>query len=113
MPLNTQIIRKGKSLKVSWDYHTLSAMYTAAIKEGAPDYPGLIASDAEKTFGDLDEGEYIWFGDCYIYGLEIPGCDLTEKGEQTLTESHTFKFPEGASLTLLPGDILSAYRSHK
>ena len=39
MPLNTEIERNGEALILCWgDFH-LNAMYTAAIKESAPDTP--------------------------------------------------------------------------
>ena len=113
MPLETQIERSGKTLHVRWGYFHLNAMYTAAIKESVPNKKGLIAGDEEKTFGELADGELINFGDCYIYGLSIPGCPLVERGEQTLLQTHTFTDTyDGEVFTLKPGDILRAWRSY-
>ena len=108
MPLETQIFRNGKARKdIVWDYFTLSCMYTVAIKESAPEYE----YQEGKSFGELNDGEWIDFSMAPIYYLDIPNCPLVARGEQTLLETHVFDRGEGKSLIFLPGDTLSAYRS--
>lgn len=121
MPLNTEIMRDGEARIVPWDYFTLSCMYTVAIKEGAPNYEGLL--DSGRTFGELEDGEWIDFSMCYIYGLDIPGVRLLSHGIQTVKERHVFnrnrEFDDDGNpiepdlLIFEPGDVLHAYRSHK
>lgn len=110
MPLETQVLRNNKPRKdIVWDYHTLSCMYTAAIKETAPDYE----YQDGKTFGELGDGEWVDFSMAPIYYLDIPKCPLVKRGEQTLLETHIFDKGEGKSLIFLPGDTLTAWRSSK
>lgn len=116
MPLETAVLRdKEPRTDIYWDYFALSCMYTVAIKEGAPDYVGLLNDD--KTFGELGEGEWIDFSMAPIYYLDVPGCDLINRGRQTVKSRHVFnRHNETAEPDLLifePGDVLTAYRSHK
>lgn len=116
MPLETQVLRGEEALKI-WalsedGYWPLNCMYTAAIKDSVPDRKGLIAGDDEKTFGDLEDGEIIDFRMCPIYYLDIPGCPLIERGEQTLLNRYEFHNGEH-TITFEPGDVLQAWRSHK
>lgn len=104
MPLVVEILRKGKPLKITWDYFALSCMYTAAVKEAAPD----TEYQEGKTFGDLPEGKYVDFSMTPIYYLDWP-VPLVKKGQQTLKRRH--EFAEG-KLVLLPGDVLKAWREY-
>jgi hypothetical protein len=114
MPLETRILRNNEQRTLRWGYFHLNCMYTAAIKESVPEMKGLIAGDDEKTFGDLEDGQFIDFSNCYIYGLNIPGCPLVERGEQTLLHRHEFTdLSDGEVFVLEPGDVLQAWRSHK
>jgi len=108
MPLNTEIERNGEALKLCWgDFH-LNAMYTAAIKESAPDTPleggGKVGDESCKILNFI----------MGVYYLHIPGCPLVERGEQTLLYQHEFVDPyDGEVFELLPGDVLRAWRSYK
>lgn len=102
MPLNTQILRDGKPLDVTWDYKTLSLMYTVAFKEGDPNYE---YQDGKK-FADLPDGAWIDFSWAPIYYLKSK-CGLVKKGRQVLKNRHEFD-----TVTFEPGDVLTAYRSH-
>lgn len=114
MPLELQVLRNGEPRTISWGYFHLNCIYTTAIKEGAPDYKGLIAGDEEKTFGGLEDGQYIDFSMCYIYGLDIPGVDLIQRGRQIVKERHKYVDSfDGEVFVLEPGDVLTAWRSSK
>lgn len=112
MPLETQIMRAGVPRKVTWDYFTLSCMYTVAIKEDAPETPIRRNDGTEATFGDLGEGEWIDFSMEPIYYLDID-CGLVKRGKQTVRFTHKFDRPDGNRLIFKPGDILTAWRSSK
>lgn len=103
MPLNTQILRNDEPLEVTWDYKTLSIMYTVAFIEGDPKYE----YQEGKTFGSLEEGQWIDFSMCPIYYLKSK-CGLVKNDRQVLKKRHVFD-----TLTLEPGDVLTAYRSHR
>lgn len=112
MPLEVEVLRDGEPRQLSWDYFTLSCMYTVAIKEGAPNHKGLLADD--KTFGELKEGEWIDFSMVPIYYLDIPGCKLVEKGTQKVKRHHEFYDKDGnVVLEFEPGDVFRAWRSYK
>ncbi len=104
MPLEVQVIRNNEPVSLDWHYETLSAIYTACIKEQNPDReyaPG-------KTFGSLETGQFIDFSMCPIYYLDMPKVPLVARGEQTLLESHVFEWME-----LMPGDRITARRVSK
>lgn len=121
MPLEVEILRDGKPRILSWDYFTLSCMYTVAIKEGAPDHEGLLSDG--KTFGELEEGEWVDFSMVPIYYLDVPGCKLLEKGSQKVKNRHIFNRMRDSDedgnpvepdlLVFEPGDVLRAWRSYK
>jgi hypothetical protein len=110
MPLEVEVLRNGKMVKHTWDYFTLSCMYTAAIKETAPDTP---INGKCKNFGELPEGGWVDFSMAPIYYLEIPQCPLVSRGKQTLTRRHEFRYDEERTVIFEAGDILRAWRSSK
>lgn len=122
MPLNTQILREGKEVKVPWSYFHLSAMFTAATVEQAPNTK--ITDDGRKRFKDLGKfkfggeefDEIVDFSIAPIYYLNWP-IDLLKFGKQIVRERHLYiNQLDGDSderLELLPGDELIAYRSSK
>ena len=104
MPLDIRVIRNNETLELRWDFATLSALYTVAIKEQDPDQeyaPG-------KKFRDIPEGMYVDFSTCPIYYLNMPKVPLVARGEQTLLEGHVFDW-----MTLLPGDRIESRRVSK
>lgn len=122
MPLETEVLRDGEAREdIGWDYFALSCMYTVAIKEGAPNHKGLLKDD--KTFGELEDGEWIDFSMTPIYYLEVPGCKLVTHGSQKVRNRHVFNRNaetdkdgnpiEPDLLIFEPGDVLRAWRSHK
>lgn len=115
MPLNTEVIREGETVKGIWKYgyFTLSCMYTAAIKDQAPDTAFDSYEDGtEKTFGDLEEGKHVDFSLTPIYYLDID-CDLVRKGSQVLANSYSFRYNDDFTLEFKAGDTLKAWRSSK
>lgn len=105
MPLNTQVTRNGKAVKLEWSEYTLYCMYTAAFIDADPAYE--LASG--KTFGDLEPGEHVEF--MYgVYYIDAPKVPLVSKGQQTLKRTYSFNNGE---LVFRRGDVLSAYRSHR
>lgn len=107
MPLNTEITREGEPLVTRWDGTTLSAMYTAAVQEAEPDRE----FSEGRTFGDLEDGQYVSFDMVPIYYLDwdVP---LVKEGRQVLERSHTFDlWTDHPPLELTAGDVLRAYRS--
>lgn len=121
MPLETQVLRRNvkflpehergwESVDHIWDYFTLSCMYTAAIKETAPDTP--INGEVEN-FGELPEGAWVDFSLTPIYYLNIPECPLVSRGKQTLSRRHEFRYNDERTVVFEAGDILKAWRSSK
>lgn len=112
MPLVVEVKRGGEIRDdIVWDYFALSCMYTVAIKEGAPNHVGLLKDN--KTFGELEDGQYIDFSMTPIYYLDVPGCKLVETGTQKVKNHHEFHRGDGTVLAFAPGDILRAWREHK
>ena len=101
MPLVTEIIRDKKPLDIMWDYNVLSCMYTAAVKDAAPD----IRVNDKLTFGEVPEGRFIDFSMVPIYYLtwDIP---LVKKGSQKLKRDYNFP----GIVELKRGDVLRAWR---
>lgn len=115
MPLNTEVLRFNPKLQrleprkdIVWDYFALSAMYTVAVKEGAP----KTEYQDGKCFGDLKEGQWVDFSMAPIYYLDWP-CKLIKKGEQIVKETHVFNAGTENELEFRAGDVLRAWRSHK
>lgn len=113
MPLETEVRRNGEMVSMEWDYFGLSAMYTAAVKEGAPEYE----YEKGKTFGDLKDGQWVDFSMAPIYYLDI-NCDLVKKGSQVLKDRHRFQGRNAdhevvREVVLEPGDVLRARRVGK
>ena len=104
MPLEVQVLRNNEPVSLEWHYQTLSAIYTACIKEQKPE----MEYAAGKTFGSLEPGEFIDFSMIPIYYLDIPEVPLVARGEQTLLESHVYDW-----MTLMPGDRITARRVGK
>lgn len=108
MPLNTCVRRGKKEVPMTWDYFTLSAMYSVCIAEQAPD----TKLESGKTMGELvAEGFICDFSNVAIYYLDID-CDLVRTGSQVLKNDYSFDtgFPERSPVTFKAGDVLSAYR---
>jgi hypothetical protein len=108
MPLNTEVHRNGKLLKLNWDYTTLSCMMTAAFKEEFPE-----EEFAEgRTYGSLKEGQWVDFTYSPLYYID-PAPSVLSKGRQTLKNRHVFQIAEDEELVFEAGDVLRAWRSHK
>lgn len=110
MPLEVKVTRDGEAVSHIWDMFTLSCIYTAAIKETAPDTP---INGNVKNFGELPEGGWVDFSMCPIYYLDIPQCPLVSKGRQTLSRRHEFRYNDERSVIFEAGDVLHAWRSSK
>lgn len=103
MPLNIEVLRGGEARKLSWDYFTLSCCYTAALKEGDPEFEYAEG----KKFGELEEGQWVDFSMAPIYYLDSKA-PLLKNGRQVLHRTHKF-----GELTLEAGDEIRAWRSYK
>lgn len=104
MPLNVEVHRDGKPrTDIVWDYRSLSMIYTAAMKEGDPNYE----YQKNKTFGSLEGGQWVDFSMTPIYYMKSKA-GLIKNGRQKLKKTHTFD-----TLTLEAGDEIRAWRSHK
>lgn len=123
MPLNTQILRNGKPVKVPWDDQMLSFMYTTAFVEGDPSYEyedgkifaelGTYVLEGTGTKYDGQEFEHwVSFAWAPIYYLKSK-CTLVKSGSQTVKRQHRFFHRSGKVITLKPGDVLEAWRSFK
>jgi len=112
MPLNTQVLRKGKPVHMSWDGLTLSCFLTTALKETDPEFE----YQEGKTFGELPDGEWVNFGMSPIYYLATKS-PLWHHGEITLTSDHHYEFVyddgEKGEADFKAGDKFIMYRSHK
>ena len=101
MPLVIKVTRNEQPLKLTWDFNTLSAIYTACIKEQDPDQEYREG----KTFGDIEAGHFVDFSMCPIYYLDMPKVPLVARGEQTLLHDHKYEWME-----LKAGDRITAWR---
>ena len=101
MPLVIKVVRNNEPLKLTWDFQTLSAIYTACIREQDPEQEYAEG----KTFGSIEEGHYVDFSMVPIYYLEMPKVPLVARGEQTLLSDHKFEWME-----LKAGDRINAWR---
>ena len=111
MPLNLEVLRKGERVRYRpFDYFVLSAVYTAAMKEVAPD--GYVNDD--YTWGTLPEGSVVDWSNLPIYYME--GCPLLEEGRQGLKQAHRFVKTDANGKTrkvaFRKGDELHAWRSY-
>ena len=113
MPLEVEVLRDGEPDNHTWDYFTLSCMYTVAIKETAPDTPVDSSNPLIKSFADLPEGAWIDFSMTPIYYLDIPECPLVTRGKQTLKKRHEFRYDDERTVVFEKGDVLHAWRSSK
>jgi hypothetical protein len=116
MPLNTQIIRDGQSLSLQWgDFHIAAMALASGFDAGMEPL-----SDPTKIY-EIDPRRF----DCYpdapfpitrgmsFHLASYPALAKTplNAGEYTLTSKHQFiDIMDGEILTLLPGDILRAWR---
>ena len=107
MPLETQIRRNNRTLKVQWDFPHLSCMLTAALKEGDPDFLNNLLTDPP-----LEEGVYVDFSWAPIYYFNTK-CKLWTEGKQILKQTHTFQLSGNELFELKRGDLLRMHRSHK
>lgn len=109
MPLNCQVYRNGKTVKIKrgWDFTTLSMFLTAALQETEPDWEyreGL-------KIGDLKERGFVDFSMAPIYYM-FPDNPLWKRGRYTLKNDHVYG-PEDLPdecVTFKAGDELKMWR---
>lgn len=109
MPLNTQILRDGEAVKLSWcDFHIAAMLYAIAFErklEGTKpnaniDYPTEPQGLSPRNVFDVTNYPTI--------GMVCPN------GRYTLTQEHRFQdIIDGEVLYLKPGDELTFFRVHK
>lgn len=132
MPLETQIIRNGKPLKLQWGgFHVSAMVLAAAFDSGEGPFEG--EQEPLFQFPDTEEGCSVpeWRGKDQSSYPEVP-CPISPSNTFELMEYHVIaRTPLGRSgyklkklhrfvdvtdgeiLELQPGDVLRAYRSHK
>jgi len=122
MPLNTQIIRDGKPLKIKWGgFHVVAMTLAAAFDSGEGPFDG-----AQKPKYTYTEGEYkgkteadypdvpcpisqanLWD----LMGYHVISTTPLNRGGYKLKNKHRFlDITDNELLELLPGDELIAYR---
>lgn len=115
MPLNTQITRGGKPLKLRWsDFHVAAMIQAVSYDSGQGPYadmPGFI-SDVDRLMesqGKLGiSPDVAW--QLTTYG--VIGATPLNTGDYTMTKRLVFiDNTDGEELELLPGDVLSMSRS--
>lgn len=112
MPLEIQVIRKGKPVQLLWDDVTLSCVLSAALQESDPE----LEYQPGKRFGDLKADEWVDFRMSPIYYLDTKS-PLWKKGTLTLNQAHSFFVlnpePTRKPIVLQSGDRIEMWRSHK
>lgn len=128
MPLETEIRRNGKPLKLRWSgFHVTAMVMAAAFDSGegpfqgkqepgkyrynddAPEYAGMTNEDYPGAPCPINPGDS-WLLCSYPYIAMTP----LNKGKYTLKETHRFlDTTDGEVLELLPGDELRAWRVSK
>lgn len=118
MPLITQITRDGEPLTLTWgDFHVAAMVIAAALDSGkgpwAENTIHGIASQWEDKLTYPADPLPISFKDAWsICSYPVIAATPLNDGPYTLTKPHRFiDQRDGEVLDLLPGDILSAYRS--
>jgi hypothetical protein len=113
MPLNTQVLRKGKNHKPEsgWTYLGLSCFLTAAIIDADPDWE----FQEGKAIGELEPGQFVDFSMAPIYYMEMDNVPLWQSKPQTLKRGYKFgpfNDPDDGEyhIVFTKGDVLSMYR---
>jgi hypothetical protein len=121
MPLNTEIIRNGESLKLNWGEFHVAAMILATIMEDFPmkDVGSWTYNDGEyegKTEKDYPEVPLPigWAEAFRLVDYGVIGNTRLGSESVVLTKVHRFlDITDRELFELFPGDILKAYRSSK
>lgn len=129
MPLNTQILRNGETLKLKWtDFH-VAAMVCASswdagkgpFENNTPKFKWGGGETIPKEWRGKDESLYpevpcpITPYDGFKLAMyHVIGATPLNNGPYTLKKKHKFvDTTDSEVLELLPGDVLKAWRSHK
>lgn len=115
MPLHTQIIRDGKPLKIRWGNFHIAAMALAASFDAKA---GLLGDMTQIYDKELHVHPYMPFPVSrslvsYLADYRILAITpLNGSSGYTLQRAHEFiDLEDGEVLSLLPDDVLTAYRS--
>jgi hypothetical protein len=117
MPLNTEITRDGKALEIHWGHFHVAAMVLAATMDSgegpfAPEHcsrKGMYGTDGPDDLMNISPAQVFGLVD---YGAI--GATPLNTAAYTLREKYVFQdTSDGEIFTLLPGDVLSMYRSWK
>jgi hypothetical protein len=108
VPLNTQIIRDGETVKLSWgNFHVAAMLYAIAFERkldgtgpnAAIDYPTEAQGLSPRNVFDVTNYPTITY--------------VCPKGRYVLEQEHRFQdIMDGEVLHLKPGDELTFYRDH-
>jgi hypothetical protein len=109
MPLNTQIMRDGEAVKLSWcDFHVAAMLYAIAFERKLDgtgpnanlDYPTEPQGLSPRNIFDVTNYPTIGY--------------VCPQGRYVLENEHRFQdVVDGEVLHLMPGDELTFYRSQK
>lgn len=117
MPLEINVKRNNKPIKLIWDDITLDIILSCALKESDPD----MEYQSGKRFGDIEAPTYVRVSDTGVYYIDTQS-PLWKQGRWTFREAHRYEFgnPEHAGdpdryrlIELKPGDVVSMSRSYK
>src|SRR5262245_20254580 len=105
MPLNTQVIRKGEAVEVSWSHFHIAAMAIATMFEHPEDWQGARPNEdivdyplSPQPIGTKDTFALVDYG---VLGAVFP------TGEYTLQNDHAFiDCADGEIFRMQKGDTL-------
>lgn len=115
MPLNTQILRDGKSLNLKWGgFHVAAMVIAASADSGRGPYQDMVSFKTEARGLMERQGSIgITAHDAFkLCDYSVMAATPLNEGSYTLKEAWTFyDNMDGETLALLPGDELVAHRN--
>jgi hypothetical protein len=117
MPLNTRIKRDGKVLPLKWGgFHVAAMVIAASADSGAGPYEDM-KGFVEEARSLMKEQGTIGISPGTVFKLtDYPIIGATPLRAKAYVLKERWKFTDmvdGETLELLPGDELSAWRTHK
>jgi hypothetical protein len=115
MPLNTQIVRNGKPLEICWGGFHVAAMVLAVTMDSGEGPFAPEACSKKGMYGVDDPDALMNINPAQSFSLVeygAIGATPLNTGAYTLIGTYVFQdTSDGEVFTLLPGDVLSAYRN--
>lgn len=115
MPLEINVKRNRKPVKLIWDDLTLNVVLTAALRESDPT---MAWSEKYPTIGDIEPPNFANVADTGVYylGTDSP---LWKQGRLVLKQFHMYEIPARDDpndivrrIDLRPGDVIEMWRSY-